>query len=60
MSFLRNTCYECGGIMITLTSQNLLLCADCKCSRDFMLKPNQPSVLIEGLKGNERESHIPR
>ena len=51
MSFTKHTCDKCGGRMATLSSLNLLLCADCKHSRQFNLDKGQPSVLIQGMKG---------
>jgi hypothetical protein len=49
-------CNSCGGDkMVSLTSIDKKLCPDCKTYQDWALKPGQPSLLIEGKKGNEQQ-----
>ena len=47
-------CYNCNSeALVSLSSIDARLCADCGHYNDWQLKPNQPSVLIEGKIGSE-------
>lgn len=48
-------CYNCGsGALVSLSSIDKRLCADCLTYNDWHLKPAQKSVLIEGKVGDVR------
>lgn len=51
MAFMGESCLKCGGKTIILSSMNKRLCVDCKDYSDWLLKPRQKSVLIEGAVG---------
>jgi len=45
-------CPQCGEYgIVELPSMNKKVCFSCHAEFDWHLKPNQKSVLIEGLKG---------
>ena len=48
------SCLKCGygGGLIRLSSIDKLLCPECHHYNDWVLKPNQKSVLIEGKVGD--------
>tara|TARA_R110000868_G_C10972546_1_gene770381 strand:- start:27239 stop:27424 length:186 start_codon:yes stop_codon:yes gene_type:complete len=50
-------CPNCSSsTTIALSSVDKILCADCWIYSDWKLKEGQPSVLIEGKKGDKQES----
>lgn len=47
-------CVKCGSsALVDLSSVDKRLCADCLYYNDWLLKPNQASVLIEGKTGEQ-------
>lgn len=58
MSFHRNTCLNCGSHdTITLSSQDRLICADCRSYSVWTLKEGVQSVL-EDRKGDKTADRI--
>jgi len=56
MTYFHTKCGHCGSTWTTtLSSISKILCADCLKYTDWVLKPKQQSVLIDGLVG---ESHV--